>query len=112
MERLTEKQERILQFIIAFVRENGVSPTIREIMKVMGFSSPRPVQDHLKILQRKGLRCQLTSYTDLRIPRCEKIPDLAQAFYRELFSITARMLPVWRSTAYIAQLGPGEIEKL
>jgi repressor LexA len=54
MERLTEKQERVLQFIITFVRENGVSPTIREIMKGMGFSSPRPVQDHLKILQRKG----------------------------------------------------------
>jgi len=54
MERLTEKQERVLQFIITFVRENGVSPTIREIMKGLGFSSPRPVQDHLKILQRKG----------------------------------------------------------
>ena len=54
MERLTEKQERVLQYIISFVRENGVSPTIREIMKGMGFSSPRPVQDHLKILQRKG----------------------------------------------------------
>ena len=54
MESLTEKQERVLQFIISFVRENGVSPTIREIMKGLGFSSPRPVQDHLKILQRKG----------------------------------------------------------
>jgi len=54
MERLTEKQERVLQFIITFVRENRLSPTIREIMKGLGFSSPRPVQDHLKILQRKG----------------------------------------------------------
>ena len=54
MESLTEKQERVLQFIIAFVRENGVPPTVREIMKSLGFSSPRPVQDHLKILQRKG----------------------------------------------------------
>ena len=54
MERLTEKQERVLQFIISFVRENSVPPTVREIMKGLGFSSPRPVQDHLKILQRKG----------------------------------------------------------
>ena len=54
MESLTEKQERVLQFIITFVRKNGVPPTIREIMKGLGFSSPRPVQDHLKILTRKG----------------------------------------------------------
>ena len=54
MESLTEKQERVLQFITTFVRENGVPPTIREIMKGLGFSSPRPVQDHLGILQRKG----------------------------------------------------------
>jgi repressor LexA len=55
MESVTEKQKRVLQFIITFVRENsGVPPTIREIMKGLGFSSPRPVQDHLKILQRKG----------------------------------------------------------
>jgi repressor LexA len=54
MKSLTEKQERVLQFIVAFVRKNSVPPTIREIMKGLGFSSPRPVQDHLKILQRKG----------------------------------------------------------
>ena len=54
VEHLTEKQERVLQFIITFMRENGVPPTIREIMRGLGFSSPRPVQDHLKILQRKG----------------------------------------------------------
>ena len=54
MNSLTEKQERVLQFIIRFVRENSISPTIREIMKGLGFSSPRPVQDHLKILNRKG----------------------------------------------------------
>jgi repressor LexA len=54
MERLTEKQEKVLQFIVRFVRENNISPTVREIMKGMGLSSPRPVQDHLKILQRKG----------------------------------------------------------
>jgi len=54
MESLTEKQERVLQFITAFVRENDVPPTTREIMKGLGYSSPRPVQDHLKILQRKG----------------------------------------------------------
>ncbi len=54
MERLTEKQERVLKFIFEFVRDNGIPPTIREIMKGLGFSSPRPVQDHLKILQRKG----------------------------------------------------------
>lgn len=54
MERLTEKQERVLKFIIKFLRESAVPPTVREIMKGLGFSSPRPVQDHLKILQRKG----------------------------------------------------------
>ncbi|MBD3182806.1 repressor LexA [Candidatus Poribacteria bacterium] len=54
MKSLTEKQDRVLQFIINFVRDNSVPPTVREIMRGLGFSSPRPVQDHLKILQRKG----------------------------------------------------------
>ncbi len=54
MEHLTEKQERVLKFVVTFVRGNGIAPTIREIMKSLGFSSPRPVQDHLKILERKG----------------------------------------------------------
>jgi repressor LexA len=54
MEVLTDKQKKVFQFIVTFIRQNGVPPTIREIMKGVGFSSPRPVQDHLRILQRKG----------------------------------------------------------
>lgn len=54
MEKLTEKQKRVLQFIIGFIRQNGASPTIREIMRSLRFASPGPVQDHLKILERKG----------------------------------------------------------
>jgi len=54
MEKLTKRQERVLNFIIGFIHQRSISPTIREIMRGLGFASPAPVQDHLRVLKRKG----------------------------------------------------------
>lgn len=40
--------------IESFIAENGFSPTIRELMQLLGLASPAPVQARLKQLIRHG----------------------------------------------------------
>ncbi len=51
---ITPKQKIIIKEIYKFIADNSYPPTIRDIAKIMGFSSPRAVTDHLKSLERKG----------------------------------------------------------
>lgn len=51
---LTEKQRKILEFIIDFQKENGFPPTIRETGDAFGIGSLRGVTVHLDALVRKG----------------------------------------------------------
>jgi len=51
---LTPRRQQILQFIRDFVEEKGYSPTVRDIGKGCGISSPAAVQRHLDILKEEG----------------------------------------------------------
>lgn len=51
---LTEKQQKILEFIIDFQQENGFPPTIRELGDAFSIGSLRGVTVHLDALVRKG----------------------------------------------------------
>lgn len=53
MENLTPKQQKVLDFIQAKVREN-IPPTIREIAAELGYSSTGTVRDYLNALEKKG----------------------------------------------------------
>ncbi|KPK96900.1 MAG: hypothetical protein AMJ95_11820 [Omnitrophica WOR_2 bacterium SM23_72] len=50
---LTNKQERVLDFIRERIRQN-IPPTIREIARELGFSSTGTVRDYLNALENKG----------------------------------------------------------
>lgn len=52
---LSERQEKILEFIGEFIRENQFPPTIREIGDKVGISSTSVVKYNLDALERKGL---------------------------------------------------------
>lgn len=54
MEKLTEKQKKVLDFIRKRVGER-LPPTIREIGEELGFKSTGTVRDYLKALMQKGL---------------------------------------------------------
>ena len=54
MEKLTSKQQNILDFLKQSIATNGYPPTVREIGKAMGLSSPATVQVHLDTLEEKG----------------------------------------------------------
>jgi len=51
---LSEKRQKILDFIKHYIDERGYAPSIREIAEKCQISSPSMVQYHLNILERDG----------------------------------------------------------
>jgi SOS regulatory protein LexA len=51
---LTKKQKEVLDYITGYVRENGYSPTQKEIQEFFGFKSLGSVQDYIKYLTNGG----------------------------------------------------------
>src|SRR5690606_38879364 len=54
MQKLTEKQRAVLDFIIESIQDRGYPPTLREIGNQFGIRSTNGVNDHLRALERKG----------------------------------------------------------
>lgn len=54
MEKLTKRQEDILTYIKEYIVERGYPPTVREIGKALGVSSPATIHAHLHNLEVKG----------------------------------------------------------
>ena len=54
MEKLTNKQNLVLDFLKKSIATNGYPPTVREICKALDLSSPATVQVHLNTLENKG----------------------------------------------------------
>lgn len=52
--KLTTKQQAILNFIRDHIQDKGFPPAIRDICDAFGISSPNGVMCHLKALQKKG----------------------------------------------------------
>ena len=51
---LTDRQADILGFIVSYIEQNGFSPTIRDIGRHFGISSPNGVMCHIRALRTKG----------------------------------------------------------
>ena len=51
---MTDRQQKFMRFIEDFIRDNGYSPSIREIAKGMGLSSTASVKKMLDRLTEKG----------------------------------------------------------
>ena len=54
MEKLTSKQNQVLDFLKKFLANKGYPPTVREICKALDLSSPATVHAHLNTLESKG----------------------------------------------------------
>lgn len=53
-EKLTKRQQMVLDSIERCIREKGYGPTVREICTDLGLCSPSTVHVHLKTLEQKG----------------------------------------------------------
>ncbi|NQT30282.1 MAG: transcriptional repressor LexA [Candidatus Saganbacteria bacterium] len=51
---LNQKQKEIFEYIKSYVGERGFPPSIREVCKAAGFSSPRAGQKYLESLEEQG----------------------------------------------------------
>lgn len=54
-DKVTKRQQAVLDCIEACIQEKGYGPTVREICHSLGLSSPSTVHVHLKALEEKGL---------------------------------------------------------
>jgi len=64
---LTDKQERILAFIVEYVNDKGYPPSIREIGNSFTISSLRGVTVHLDALERKGMIKRLSTSRSITV---------------------------------------------
>ena len=51
---LTKRQKIIIDFIVNYIKDNGLSPSVREIAEELNLSSPATVHEHLQNLREKG----------------------------------------------------------
>ncbi len=68
MNGLSLKQKRVYDYIIKFINENGIAPTIEEIRKALKLMATSTVHEHIKTLVDKGYLKKETSYHRGLIP--------------------------------------------
>jgi repressor LexA len=75
MQKLTQRQKMVLEFIANTIHVDGYPPTLREIGNFMGIRSTNGVNDHLRALERKGYltRKDMKSRTLRPTPAVEKM---------------------------------------
>jgi len=54
MEKLTQRQQQVLEVIRTHISDTGYPPTRAEIAQTLGFKSANAAEEHLKALARKG----------------------------------------------------------
>lgn len=54
MERLTEAQRELYEWLAEYIRVHQHSPSIRQMMQAMNLKSPAPIQSRLEHLRTKG----------------------------------------------------------
>ncbi|GAA5159133.1 transcriptional repressor LexA [Viridibacterium curvum] len=75
MEKLTERQQQILDFIREVQEANGAPPTRLEICAAFGFASPNAAEAHLKALAKKGaLSLEAGSSRGIRLAEALGLP--------------------------------------
>lgn len=73
---LTEKQEEIYSFIVGFMRENGFSPTIREIQRHFNYNSSNSVVSQLTKIEKKGYITKSSSKDGMRARTMRLVDDI------------------------------------
>ena len=91
-DKITKRQQAVLDVIEQCIREKGYGPTVREVCQALGLSSPSTVHVHLKALEEKGLikRDPLKSRSialTYPLDHTEEATSIPQAEYDNLVTI-------------------------
>lgn len=54
MEKLTNRQKEILDYIKSYIAKHGYPPAVREVGTAFGLNSPATTQSHITALEKKG----------------------------------------------------------
>ena len=80
---LTQRQQKVLDFIRSHFLASGHPPTLRDIGAFMGIRSTNGVNDHLKALERKGVLIRgpevLEQFRAATAARLEALDAMTQA---------------------------------
>src|SRR3989338_6360424 len=99
---LTPKQKKVLDFVKKYSAKNEFAPSLKEIGKHLGVSSPATVHQHLATLQSKGFLSREKSQ-----PRSIALQSLEfiESPYSKLVGVDSISLPIVGS----ANCGPADI---
>ncbi len=96
MKKLTERQQLVFDFIADYFQRKGMPPTVREIADGLDFKSPNSVQEHLRLIEKKG-------WVELRRGIARGIfpisPEIVQTESPQVREISAKRLPLIGSVA-------------
>ncbi|MBI2263582.1 MAG: transcriptional repressor LexA [Armatimonadetes bacterium] len=88
-----ERQQEILRYIIESIEERGYPPTIREICRHFGMSSPNAPKRHLLALEEKGLIRRQTTARGIAVG-AEAMPRRASVMELPVVGTVAAGLPI------------------
>lgn len=75
MEKLTQRQQQVLDLIRQHIEETGYPPTRADIAENLGFRSANAAEEHLKALARKGAIEMIAGTSrGIRLPESAGIP--------------------------------------
>jgi repressor LexA len=75
MEKLTQRQQQVLDIIRQHIDETGYPPTRADIARELGFKSANAAEEHLKALARKGAIEMIAGASrGIRLPESAGIP--------------------------------------
>jgi repressor LexA len=75
MEKLTQRQQQVLDIIRQHIQDTGYPPTRADIARAMGFKSANAAEEHLKALARKGaIEIIAGASRGIRLPDTQGIP--------------------------------------
>lgn len=75
MDKLTQRQQQVLDIIRQHIDQTGYPPTRADIARELGFRSPNAAEEHLKALARKGaIEIIPGASRGIRLPQSSGIP--------------------------------------
>ena len=79
MEKLTNRQQMVLDIVRQYIDQTGYPPTRADIANEMGFKSANAAEEHLKALARKGAIEMIAGASrGIRLPNSSGIPIIGR----------------------------------
>jgi len=79
MEKLTQRQQQVLDIVRQHIDETGYPPTRADIAQRLGFKSANAAEEHLKALARKGAIEMIAGASrGIRLPESSGIPIIGR----------------------------------